>query len=187
MPIHVSATFLILAVLGGCTGVPLVNDPRPVEGASPLDTDPGGDDLALTRTDLLATASARYGRQALGEALAASAYLIAKRFAGMAPPPPEGAGPDWVPPTPSALLMKGPDGWMVATGGGWRPAASDAAAELDRALADPRFWSEPAFIPPCPDYGSSVLLLKMPGREATVRKSTCTSAAEKAVFAALAA
>jgi hypothetical protein len=155
-------------------------------GTRPRDTDPGGDDLALSREDLLATASTRYGREALNEALGAPFYLIAKRFAGMAPPPPPGAGPDWIPPTPSALLMKREQGWMIATESGWRPIDGNVAAELNQAIGDPRLWSEPAFVPPCPDYGASVLLLlKVPGRSASVRKSTCNSNADKVVFAAL--
>jgi hypothetical protein len=76
---------------------------------------------------------------------------------------------------------------MVATPAGWRPAKADAAAELNRIFVNPQFWSEPASVPPCPDYGASLLLLKLPGRAETVRNSTCTSIAEKAVFAALGA
>lgn len=152
-----------------------------------LDTLPSGADLSLAGQDLITTASERFGSTALSQAQAAPTYLIAKRFVGMAPPPPQGAGPNWVPPTPTALLMRQPDGWMVATATGWRAAKADAAAELDRIFSNPQFWSESAYIPPCPDYGASVLLLKVPGRAETVRKSTCSSVAEKAVFAALGA
>jgi hypothetical protein len=81
--------------------------------------------------------------------------------------------------------MKRSEGWVVATGSGWRPAKPDAAAVVDQVIGDRRFWSEPAFIPPCPDYGASLLLLKITGRAIAIRKSTCTSVAEKAVFAAL--
>ena len=139
------------------------------------------------RQDLLATAAARFGSEALKEAVASPTHLIAKRFAGMAPPPPPGAGPDWRAPTPATLLVRRSDGWFVAADDGWRSARSEAAAELDRVIADPRFWSEPAYIPPCPDYGASLLLLKVAGRPETVRNSTCTGIAEKAVLAALSA
>ncbi len=175
---------LVMAGLASCTAARPSVAPEPAIGR-PLDTLPGGADLALVRDDLVSTAADRFGRQALDQALAGPAYLIAKRFAGMSPPPPPGAGPDWVPPTPAALLLRRPEGWRVATGDGWRPAKPDAAAELDRVLADPSFWREPAAIPPCPDYGASLLLLKVPGRAATTRRSSCTSVAEKAVFAAL--
>lgn len=175
----------LLCSLAGCTvAPPPVPDP-PGTSLRPLDSLPAGANLALSRQDLMATASERFGAAALSQARATPAYLIAKRFAGMAPPPPQNAGPNWAPPTPIALLMKQSDGWMVATTTGWRPAKADAAAELDRVFSNPQFWSEPAYIPPCPDYGASLLLLKLPGKAETVRKSTCFSVSEKAVFAAL--
>jgi hypothetical protein len=77
------------------------------------------------------------------------------------------------------------EGWLVATGTGWRPAKPASAAELDRLVTDARFWNESPSIPPCPDYGASLLVLKVPEHPETTRKSSCTSVAEKAVFAAL--
>ena len=185
MSLRPAAATVLLAGLASCAPVPPVAAPVEATAARPLDTLPAGADLALVRQDLLATAATPFGAKALDEALASPAFLIAKRFAGMPPPPPPGAGPDWRPPTPTALLVKRPEGWMVATAAGWRPANGDAAVELDQVLADPRFWKEPAYIPPCPDYGASLLLLKVPGKAQTVRNSACTSVAEKAVLAAL--
>jgi hypothetical protein len=153
----------------------------------PLQVLPADADLSKVRADLVATAADRFRMEALNEALSSPAYLIAKRFMGMVPPPPPGSGPDWVPPTPTALLMKSADGWLVATASGWRPAKADAAAEIDRAVSDPAFWNEAPVNLPCPDYGASLLLLKVPGKAETVRKSTCTSIADKAVLAALGA
>jgi hypothetical protein len=185
MTVRVSVVLLIVASLVSCTAAPRQFAPADPVAARPLDTLPAEADLELVRQDLIATASDRFGLEAVGDALANPNYLIAKRFAGMPPPPPLGAGPDWVAPTPTALLIKRQGRWMAATGNGWRPTKPDAAAELDQVLLDAGFWSEPAYVPPCPDYGASLLLLKMPGKIATVRKSTCTSVAEKAVFAAL--
>ena len=74
---------------------------------------------------------------------------------------------------------------MVATGSGWRRADDEAASELDRIMADPALWSEPAYTPPCPDYGASLLLLKAPGHYETVRNSLCQSRASAIVEAAL--
>jgi hypothetical protein len=185
MTVRLGVILLIVFGLASCTAAPQqVASGHPATGR-PLDTLPAEADLELVRQDLIATASDRFGSEEAKDALAAPTYLVAKRFAGMPPPPPPGAGPDWVAPTPTALLIKRQDRWMVATGNGWRPAKADAAAELDQILSNPGFWSEPAYVPPCPDYGASLLLLKMPGKTATVRKSTCTSVAEKAVFAAL--
>jgi hypothetical protein len=178
-------SFPIVLSLAACT----VASPRAADipkGRS-LDSLPAGANLTLARQDLIATASERFGTAALSQARVAPAYLVAKRFQGMAPPPPPDAGPDWVPPSPAALLRRKADSWMVATATGWRPANANAAAELDRVFSNPQFWTEPAYVPPCPDYGASLLLLKLPGRGETVRKSTCTSLAEKAVFAALSA
>jgi hypothetical protein len=177
---------LVFVGLGACA----VQTPAPLEPATatpvrPLDTLPAGFDRALVRQDLLATAAGRFGAAALNAALAAPAHLIVKRFAGMAPPPPPGSGADWRAPTPSAILMRQRAGWSVATPAGWRPVSASSAAELDAILAGPEFWSEPAYTPPCPDFGASLLLLKIPGRAETVRNSTCNSQASRLVEAAL--
>jgi hypothetical protein len=154
-------------------------------GDRPLDVLPPGFDPALVRSDLLATARDRYGDAAVERALTAPTHLVVKRFAGMAPPPPPGAGPHWRPPTPSAVLVRENNAWTVATATGWRAAQPEPAAELDSLLAEARFWSEPAYVPPCPDAGASLLLLKIPDHAETVRNSTCSSLAERLVSAAL--
>jgi hypothetical protein len=151
----------------------------------PLDTLPAQADLATVRIDLLASARSSFGQAALDRALAAPAHLIAKRFVGMAPPPPPGAGPDWRPPSPTALLIRDGSTWLVATETGWRTAKPQAAAELNGLLADARLWSDPAFTPPCPDYGANLLLLKLPKKAETVRNSLCDSVAARIVLAAL--
>ena len=172
--------------LGACV-MPSTAPPVTPQGIAgrPLDTLPSGFDPAVVRQDLLATAADRFGSAALTQARGASTYLLVKRFAGMAPPPPPGAGPDWTPPTPAALLMRSPTGWMVATTSGWRTADPAAAAELDAIVTDTRFWNEPSYTPPCPDFGASLLMLKAPGRAETIRNSTCMSYASRAVEAAL--
>ena len=159
-------------------------DPAP---SRPLDTQPAGASLTSVRADLLATARERYGAAAVERALAAPTHLIVKRFAGMAPPPPPGAGADWRPPTPSALLMGEAGRWLAATPDGWRPVDATAGVQIDAMLASPRLWSEDAYTPPCPDFGSSNVLLKVPGRAETVRSALCSSAAADLVQAALAA
>lgn len=159
--------------------------PEPLPGTRPLEVLQPGFDPALARSDLIATARERYGTTAAERALASPTYLFAKRFVGMPPPPPPGAGPDWRAPTPSALLIRENGRWLAATEGGWRPAAPEAAAEIEQLLADPAFWSEPAFTPACPDFGAMLLLLKVPGRKETVRNSQCTGRAERLVSAAL--
>ena len=153
--------------------------------ARPLDTLPSGYDPTLVRSDLIATARDRYGEQAVDRALSSSSFLIVKRFAGMAPPPPPGAGPDWRAPTPSAMLIRDGERWLLATADGWRAADAVAAAEIDALIAGSQLWSESGHVPPCPDFGASNLLLRIPGKAETVRNAQCTSAAASLVEAAL--
>ncbi|QNM83276.1 hypothetical protein H8M03_02720 [Sphingomonas sabuli] len=177
----------VLATIAACTTATPPAEPGPptiVTADRPLQVTPGDAALSDVRNDLLVTATDRFGQARLDEALAAPATLIAKRFAGMLPPPPPGeTAPAYVP--PAALLMKGADGWLKATATGWTPLKAEQAAELDAVIANPAFWSESASVQACPDYGSSQLLLKTPGNPETVRNSQCTSVAEKAVQAAL--
>ena len=169
----------------GCTQPQVAAvDPPPER---PLHSLPAGADLEAVRADLLATARQRYGAAALERALAGPTHIIVKRFAGMAPPPPPGAGADWRPPTPSAMLIREASGWLAATPDGWRPAAPEAAAQLESLLAGTRLWDERAYTPPCPDFGASNVLLKVPGRRETVRNALCSSAAADLVQAALGA
>jgi hypothetical protein len=182
MTIRLAAPALIIASLGACATP--ARDPV-LDSARPLDVFPGDAELTRVREDLLATASDRFGTATLAEARAAPAHLVVKRFVGMAPPPPPGAGADWRPTPAAALLVRRAEGWMVATGSGWRRADAEAASELDRIIADVAFWSEPAYTPPCPDFGASLLLLKVPGHNETVRNSMCMSQASRIVEAAL--
>lgn len=186
MRTQLAVAALVIAGLAACAAP----DPGPAEPAvartaRPLDTLPAEADLTRVREDLLATAADRFGAGALSEARAAPTHLVVKRFVGMAPPPPPGAGADWRLTPAAALLVRRADGWMVATGTGWRRADQAAANELDQLIADAAFWSEPATTPPCPDFGASLLLLKAPGHSETVRNSMCTSAASRMVEAAL--
>src|SRR5687768_17729321 len=158
MTIRLAAAALIIASLGACA----TPAPDPVlDSARPLDVLPGDAELTRVRADLLATAADRFGAAALAEARAAPTHVLVKRFVGMAPPPPPGAGANWRPTPAAALLVRRAVGWMVATGTGWRRAGDEAASELDQIVADPAFWSEPAYTPPCPDFGASLLLLKI--------------------------
>ena len=184
MKVQSALAALILAGVAACAAP----EPSPEADATvgrPLDTLPAEADLTRVREDLLATAADRFGAAALSEARAAPAHLVVKRFVGMAPPPPPGASADWRPTPAAALLVRRAEGWMAATGTGWRRAGDEAAAELDKILAEPALWSEPAYTPPCPDFGASLLLLKVPGHSETAMNSTCMSRASRLVEAAL--
>ena len=172
---------LALPALAGCVAPqPASVDPN----RRPLDTLPADARLAEVEADLLATARERYGDARIDRALAMPDYLVAKRFVGMAPPPPPGAGADWRPPTPNALLSKQSGRWLVATPDGWREANREVAAELETLLASADFWREAATVPACPDFGASNLLLKMPGKARTVRSHQCSSATTRVIEAA---
>ncbi|HEY8593513.1 MAG TPA: hypothetical protein VIL42_11725 [Sphingomicrobium sp.] len=161
--------------------------PDPIPSVRPAEVLQPGFDPAFARSDLLATARERFGEAAVQRALASSTYLFAKRFYGMVPPPPPGAGADWRAPTPTALLIREGGQWLFATADGWRPAKADVAADIDRRIAEARLWSEQAYTPPCPDFGANLLLLKVPGKAETVRQSLCSGAAADLVQAALTA
>jgi hypothetical protein len=186
MKTQLAIAALVIAGVAACAA-PAPHPAGPADSATarPLETLPADADLARVREDLLATATERFGAAALNEARAAATHLIVKRFVGMAPPPPPGTGADWRPTPAAALLVKRAEGWMVATGSGWRRADATAASELDELIGDPGLWSEPAYTPPCPDYGASLLLLKAPGHSETVRNSMCMSRASRIVQAAL--
>jgi hypothetical protein len=178
----------VAAVLASCTASGPLADPRPVQAtaiARPLDTLPADTDLATARLDLITTAEQRFGASLLEQARAAPIHLIVKRFLGMAPPPPPGADASWRLTPAAAMLVRRAEGWLVATSTGWRPATSEPGAELDRLIADAGFQQEPAYTPPCPDFGASLLLLKHLGKAETVRNSTCMSGASRVVEAAL--
>lgn len=179
-----SGALVALSAVALAACAPPVPAEPPVRSGRGLEALQTGFDAALARRDLVDTARARFGAAAVERAPAAPAHLFAKSFAGMAPPPP-GAGSNWRPPTPAALLIRENGRWVVATPDGWREARADAAAEIAALLADPRFWSEPAYTPACPDFGARLLLLKLPSRRETVRNAQCSSRAERIVSAAL--
>ena len=172
----------LAACAGDATGPAALSQPTDIR---PLETLPAHTDLARVRQDVIATAADRFGAARLAEARSEPTHLVAKRFAGMVPPPPPGAGSDWRPLSPAVLMVRRPNGWVVATATGWRPANAEAAADLDAIVADQDFWSEAPYTPPCPDFGASLLLLNVAGRAETVRNSTCSSNASRAVEAAL--
>jgi hypothetical protein len=66
-----------------------------------------------------------------------------------------------------------------------RPACGSSRRDRARRADRRPRWSEPAYTPPRPDFGASLLLLKAPGHSETVRNSTCMSRASAMVEAAL--
>ena len=171
----------LVATIAACSTAQPSRDPSAhatVTADQPLQVLQAGVGLGEVRRDLIATAADRFGQAALEQAMSAPTHLIAKRFAGMLPPPPPGEETrEYVP--PAALLMKGPGGWASANATGWRPLRAEQAAEIERIIASSAFWSEAPTSLPCPDYGASLLMLKVPGKPETVRKSSCSSVATR--------
>lgn len=172
----------LLAGLAACTALEAVGV---VSEAQPLETLPPGIELERIEQDLLATARDRFGENAVRQALAAPSHVIVKRFPGMPSPPPPNAGADWRPTIPTALLAKEGDRWFAATARGWREADAVATAVIEDTLTSETFRVEPERIGPCPDYGASLLLAKVPGRQREVRSAQCTSQTDKVVYEAL--
>jgi hypothetical protein len=168
--------------MASCTALEAVGV---VSEVQPLETLPAEVDVKQIEQDLLATARDRFGEAAVRQALAAPSHVIVKRFPGMAPPPPPNAGPDWRLPIPVALLAKEGDRWFAATTSGWREADAVATSVIEETLTSETFREEPERIEACPDYGASLLLAKVPGREREVRSALCTSQTDKVVYEAL--
>lgn len=139
--------------------------------------------------DLLWSAMQLFGEPLVRRALASGAYIFAKHYPGMMPPPPPGAGPDYrYPEPPTALLFHENGTWLAATKDGVRQARPDKIQEIRQVLSGDRFWKEPVWAPPgCTDAGASLLLLKIPGRPEVVRSASCgtTGGSETVVFRAL--
>jgi hypothetical protein len=139
--------------------------------------------------DLLWSALQRFGEPLVRRALSADAYIFAKHYPGMMPPPPPGAGPDWkYPEPPTAVLFVENGTWVTATREGARQARAANVQTIRQVLSAQKFWGEPVWAPPgCTDAGASLLLLKIPGRPEVVRSASCggTGASESIVFAAL--
>jgi hypothetical protein len=151
--------------------------------------------MDVTRTaetaeqDLLWSAQQLFGEQLVRRALAADAYIFAKHYQGMLPPPPPNAGPDWnYPEPPTAVLFMERGTWLAATRNGVGQARADKVRQIDEILSSGKVWSEPVWAPPgCTDAGASLLLLKVPRRREVVRSASCGAAggSEALVFRAL--
>ena len=147
-------------------------------------------DPAEVRRDLEGSARARFGDALVDEALASPAFVLAKHYYGLSPPPilqPDGSYR--FPEPPTAMLIRRDGAWLAArAGGGFAPVDPAKAAALEAALGEPAFRSEPAYLEPtCTDAGASLLWLKLPGRPTLFRKGACggTARTERAVFLVL--
>ena len=183
----------IAILLAGCaTAVPtVVPERRELPTSAPTQLQRMNLDLVrqTSEQDLLWSALQLFGEPLVRRALAADAYIFAKHYQGMRPPPPPKAGPDWkYPEPPTAILFVEKGTWLAATREGVRQARADKVQEIRVVLSGEKFWKEPVWAPPgCTDAGASLLLLKIPGRPEVVRSASCggTGGSEASVFRAL--
>lgn len=179
------AIFLAPLLAGGLAACTALEAVGVVSETRPLEALPPGVGLKLVEQDLLVTARDRFGETAVRQALAAQSHVIVKRFPGRPPEPPADAGRDWRPTLAVALLAKEGERWFAATPRGWREADAVATAVIEETLTSEAFRVEPEQIGPCPDYGTALLLAKVPGRLREVRSAGCASQADKVVYEAL--
>lgn len=184
---------VIAVVLAACAAPISTAAPkaRALPSAAPTQQQRMNADLVrqTTEQDLLWSALKLFGEPLVRRALAADAYIFAKHYPGMLPPPPPDAGPDWKYPEPTTAVLWVEDGsWLAASPQGIRQARADKIQELRQILSSELFWAEPVWAPPrCTDAGASLLLAKIPGRREVVRSATCggTGQSELLVFRSL--
>ena len=162
---------LAAALLAGCAVTPqAAHGGRPGEPERREFTD------AQIRTDVEESVRARFGPAAFDRALRAEASVMAKLYQGLPPPPvrqPDGTWAD--PQRPTALLLREHGRWLAYVPSGERPLGPEWAAEVEGLLKSAAFWSEARRVPQggCTDGGSSLLVIRYPGRGDTVRQGTC--------------
>lgn len=169
-----SAVAAALLLAAACAPAPPPAEPPPMDERA--ERDGPRFDPPKVRQDLETSARAQFGDALTDQALAAPAYLFAKRYAGMLPPPPPDAGPDYRYPEPPTMMLIRRDGqWLAAQAGvGFVPVTAGKAARLEAALRETAFWKDPAWAPPgCTDAGASLIWLKLPGRPVQGRSGTC--------------
>lgn len=78
-------------------------------------------------------------------------------------------------PHPVALLIRENGRWHGADGNGFSPVDAAAQTEIEALLGSAAFWAEPARIPQdgCTDGGSSLFVVRVPGKQSQVRQGTC--------------
>jgi hypothetical protein len=180
---------LALLFLQGCAAAVPQGAERVIPAGLPPTSINYGFDPAAIQYDLLTSARARFGEDAVRRALAAETYLLAKHYHGRSPPPPP-PGTPYRPLEPRmGMLVKEGGRWLAATPTGFGPAQAEAVAGIETILADRAFWAEPEWGQPgCTHSGASIFMLKAPRRDEIVRRGVCGPAplGERLVFHAAA-
>jgi hypothetical protein len=159
-----TAALLLVAATSGCATAPEpARDPRDRRAEGPSERDI----VERARSVLLTDAERMLGRAAAAEVLRAETLLLVRRpvqFPRMTQRP-DGS---WEREAPSvAAAVRTTAGWVLIGADGARHSFDRAAAiTLDRLLAQPVFWTEPA-VPPamCTDPSGIVLMSRHHDRE----------------------
>jgi hypothetical protein len=165
---------LSLIVLGCATAPP---PPAPsVEASTQNGVIDGEWTDAHIRQDLERSVQERYGEAAFQRAAKAEAWIMSKLYRGMPLPPTRQPDGSWKEaPHPVALMVRENGQWKRANDSGFADATAAEQAEIEALLNSGAFWAEPARIPQggCTDGGSTLFLIRLPGRPPQVRQGTC--------------
>ncbi|HZF95887.1 MAG TPA: hypothetical protein VEZ20_13565 [Allosphingosinicella sp.] len=132
-----------------------------------------GFDREEVRREVESHVAARLGGEAARLAAGASTSVMVTHHQGFPRPIQNPDGSVGYEPPGANAFVRGPAGWTGWAGAAQRPVAAARAAEIDRILADPRFWAEPDHVPPaCTDAGARRLVVRHAGRTA-VRQQGC--------------
>jgi hypothetical protein len=125
--------------------------------------------------DVESSVRSAYGDAAFERARYAEAWIMSKLYRGLPMPPtlqPDGTWKEA--PHPVALVIREKGQWLRAGATGYSPDAA-AQSEIETLLESPAFWAERARIPQggCTDGGSTLFLIRLPGKQPQVRQGTC--------------
>jgi hypothetical protein len=151
---------------------PVEPPPEPVR-TSRLDPPIVGYNAALIRAEAERNVGDRLGQHALRLATSSATSIMVTHHQGL-PRPVQNPDGSWGYEPPGAnAVIRTPAGWTGWTGRTQRPVAAARAAEIDRILADPRFWAEPNYVAPtCTDAGARRMVVRHAGRT-VVRQQSC--------------
>lgn len=170
------AGLLLIAAAEGCT-----NRSVPIADVSTAaSTEQQAENREWTaheiRQDVESSVREAHGDTMVQRARAAEASIMSKLYRGLPPPPVLQSDGSWKhPPHPVALLIREEGRWLRAGAAGFSAVQRAEQLEIETLLKSTAFWSEPARVPQggCTDGGSTLLVIRMPGRDAEVRQGTC--------------
>jgi len=166
----------LLSLVGACAAPP----PAAIEPLQQPQSEPqqvvDGLPTAKIRSDVEGSVREGFGDGTFQRAIAAEASVMAKLYQGLPPPPVQQPDGSWkYPDPPLAVVLRENGRWYRADAAGVRAVQPAVAAEIEQLLASPQLWAEAERVAQggCTDGGSSLLVIRYPGRGNTVRQGTC--------------